>query len=185
MSYDFRADSSPDTDAYRQDPNIPADEDNPGVDEGAVVLLVGYANGGTFKLCGCGCSGKASSSKRTFLQGHDQRLIGILTRAYLNSAGVAAIDGGSIISGDAWSYARRTLTDRGLLKLDHAIKVGNLKASKRAETRLQNLPTSQPSWVPTADVKVGRWTYPAQRLQGTDQIRRNMKRDGTGAWTAV
>lgn len=173
-----RQDSSPDTDDYGVDEALYATDptaDNPGFHlDSTVILEVGFGHG-DFRLCGCGCKGKVASSKRTFMQGHDQALIGKLTRAALRGDDVAVADGGMLISGEALSMAAHLgLSQHGIAKLTRAIDAGK---AKRSATK----PAS--AWIDAVAVKVGRWTYPA-RTDGTI-TQRNSKRDGTGEWLTV
>jgi hypothetical protein len=156
-----RQDSSPETDDYGIDEALYARDpqaDNPGFHlDTTVILEVGFGHG-DFRLCGCGCKEKVASSKRTFKQGHDQRLVGILTRAALRGDDVAVQSGGVLISGEALGMAAHLgLSQHGIAKLNKAVEAGQAKRDRKPATPKQN-PTER------GQVKIGRWFYSATRM---------------------
>jgi hypothetical protein len=170
-TYDPRTDSSPDTEDIRAQ-GVRAD-DEPGVEDG-VILETGHGHG-DFRFCNCGCMGKVANSKRLFIQGHDQRLIGILTRAAVNGAEVHLRTGGTMTSGDALGIASHLLNVRGQEKLRRAVEAAMGKRD-RAQVAKAEAPKPQPV---AGTVKVGRWDYPAIR-EVDGNVVRNLLRDGTG-----
>jgi hypothetical protein len=175
-TYSPRTDSSPDTAEMGDNPALRSDpgSDNPGFDlDTTLILEVGF-NGSDFRLCNCGCLGKVANRQRLFMQGHDQRLVGKLTRAAVHGVDVAVVDG-AIISGDALGMAQHLLNAKGQAKLAHAVKVAVGKRD-RAQVAQAEAPKPQPV---AGTVKVGRWDYPAIR-EVDGNVVRNLLRDGTG-----
>lgn len=78
-TYDPRADSSPNTEAYRPGYR----NDPPGLS--GVILDRSDVDG--FRVCGCGCGAKVAG-KAKFAMGHDMKLKGILVRAHLSGTPV-------------------------------------------------------------------------------------------------
>lgn len=134
------------------------------------------------KACACGCQQAVTNTKRNFLPGHDQRLMGILVRAERENLQVSWSAGGMTIGGTAMDYGQLVLGETGVEKLKRYLATEPKRARKgRAAKPAKETPIGP---VKVADVKVGRWEYPAQRLQdGT--IQRNLRRDGSGPWVAV
>lgn len=68
--------------------------------------------------CGCGC-GEKTNAGRNFVQGHDQRLIGIL--AAHRTEEISFTDGDMLITTSATGYGARVFSPAGLAKLERAI----------------------------------------------------------------
>src|SRR5882757_1808859 len=194
--YDPARDSSAGTEDLREDEVHEGQETIPGID--GVILVTLNADGD--KTCLCGCLSPVTS-KRTFRQGHDQRLRGILIRANLHNAEVT-VRGGMQTSGDAMSLAVR-LDSQGVkgdwVESLHKAEARDAAKAAKAETRANQRATKHataaqidaamaageaaaPATI-AGTVKIGRWEYPAE--QRGDRIVRNAKRDGSGEWIPV
>jgi hypothetical protein len=196
--YNPAHDSSVDTDDLRTQ-----SDDEPGYDG---VILVQVREGDTaetvgqlIQTCACGCLA-AVREGRTFVQGHDQRLRGILTRAHLAGVEVTRMDGSAITS-SAMQYAIELDAERtggkswaaglGTAGAAQAAKVaGKLQADAEANTpaieaavtdAVEIAVSVEPTGYQAGTVKVGRWVYPARNWDG-GVLERNEKRDGSGAW---
>lgn len=201
MTYDPRVDSSPAAPNYWADPDAPdgSDEAAGFLADSTLILIVeprrehGAAKDApTFEVCFCGCEELKTNqkAKTSFLQGHDQRLIGKLIRAGRDGVEVALVGGGVITSGSADIMAAHLLGDNGVAKV-HA---GISREAKPRKSRAKTSPAeaaakaaAKPVEVepePEAvhgSVKVGRWQYPAVRYSD-GSVERNTKRDGSGEW---
>ncbi len=191
-------DSSVDTDDLRTQ-----GEDAPGYD-GVILSQVREGDtaetvGKLIATCACGCLA-AVRENRTFVQGHDQRLRGILTRAHLAGVEVTRLVGSAITS-SALEYAKQLDVEAsgakswsgGLLQARAAL--AEKAATKAAREVEQNTPaievavsdavdivvSVEPTGYQAGTVKIGRWVYPARNWDGGVK-ERNEKRDGSGAW---
>lgn len=191
-------DSSVDTDDLRTQ-----GEDAPGYDG---VILVQVREGDTAETvgkpiatCACGCLA-AVRDQRMFVQGHDQRLRGILTRAHLAGVEVTRMVGSAITS-SAMDYARQLDVERtGGKSWAGGLATAGAQLAEKAATRAareveKNAPaieaavtdavdvivSVEPTGYQAGTVKVGRWVYPARNWDG-GVLERNEKRDGSGAW---
>lgn len=111
--------------------------------------------------CACGCGDKTSAG-RSFVQGHDQRLIGLLAANHAQEVQFA--DGGMLITTDAIGYAARVFSSAGLAKLDRAIDRAKVApVASRSAVRTARQAPAEPATALGAEVtiKVGRHTYPA------------------------
>lgn len=70
------------------------------------------------QTCGCGCK-HPTNEGRSFVQGHDQRLIGILTRWAHTE--ISFEDGGMLVTTDARGYAARVFSPSGMDKLERSL----------------------------------------------------------------
>jgi hypothetical protein len=120
--------------------------------------------------CACGCGDKTNKG-RNFVQGHDQRLVGILVAHRLDE--VAYIDGGMRVGTDVRGYGARVFSEVGLAKLDRAIA----RAAGLPDGKL-NVLVPAPAEVKTEPehsigaivaVKVGRHVYDDAQVVGMDQ----------------
>jgi len=153
--YDARKDSSAGTDDLRADaPGADLDETGRPIGVDGVILVTDDGKGN--RTCSCGC-GRRIAGKVHFVQGHDQRLIGILTRAARNGQEVTERSGGVMTHGSAETYARRVLTGAGVAKLIAAVK-RPVAAPRTREVAPVEQRTEH------GQVKIGRWTYLATRV---------------------
>lgn len=137
-TYDPAADSSPDTEGYR--------EPDEGRELQGVILdrtQVEGDDGELFDACQCGCRSPLNPGRR-FVQGHDARLKGILMRAHLAGVEVHVLQGGMLISTDAMDEAK----DQGWAQF--------LKDAK-ARFDAKPAPKAKPEAGPMIEAKVGRW----------------------------
>lgn len=113
------------------------------------------------RLCGCGCGTVVKSRKSLYAPGHDARHAGLVARE------VVATGDMSLIKSALPSVALRDKATAMATRLaEKPVKSSSAKASTVVES-----------------VKVGRWTYPARKVNG--KVERNTKRDGSGEWVAV
>lgn len=168
-TYDPRRDSSPGTDDLRHREG----DTEPGVD-GGVILVTDDGKGN--RTCACGC-GRRVAGKVRFVQGHDQRLIGILVRASRNGQEIHERSGGVMVPGEPIGYARRVLTGNGVAKLVAAIN----RPAPQPKTRKAVAVVAEPI---EGIVKVGRWDYPATR-SADGAVSRCVRRDGSGDWMSA
>lgn len=150
----------------------------------------------SFDTCLCGC-GQTTGPKSMFKQGHDARLVSLTV--YATVYGTA--DMPSVVLPDDYNeqgdiqwridlvaeHIKRTLGDKLANKFfnaamngwDKAVRSKNgLDAPAPVNTADQRQP--EPTIEGAEPVKVGRWTYPARRVDG--HLERNTKRDGSGEW---
>ena len=124
--------------------------------------------------CRCGC-GETPSAKRNFRPGHDQRLMGILTRAVRENATFLVFEQPETTFGATpWQYGQMFLSDTGVAKLEKYF--ANEPKRRRASRAAAVAPAAQVE-APVADplpetVKIGRWTYPvvSVRRNGNGEI---------------
>jgi hypothetical protein len=90
-AYDPRSDSSPGTEAWR-----PGHKNNPGGLEGVILdWRTLPAPNDHLRPCPCGCRKPITGSRSRFVVGHDARLKGILTRAFITASPVHLLHDGT------------------------------------------------------------------------------------------
>lgn len=116
----------------------------------------------TFKACACGCRNGVTNAKRNFQPGHDQRLMGILVKGARAGIGeVSWTDGGMLVSGTAWDYASRVLSETGIAKLEAYLATEPKRARRGTATPVEEAPVLSSA----IRVKVGRWEYDARVIE--------------------
>lgn len=143
------------------------------------------------RKCNCGC-GENVAGKSNYRPGHDARHAGLVARAAVESfdAGQGHWDSkefyGSLPSPElrdkALAQVRRIIAKRAKAEAQGKAKgdtnISSLRGSRKRDVEPQ---TGTDSGLV---VKVGRWTYPARKLEnGTAE--RNTARDGGGEWVKV
>jgi hypothetical protein len=109
------------------------------------------------RLCGCGCGNPVVRKTSNYAPGHDARHASLVAREVVESG------------------------NHGLLT---ALPTTALQAKATAMVERLQAKASKPSKATKATtVKVGRWTYPARKVNGS--VERNTKRDGSGEWVAA
>lgn len=130
---------------------------------------------GENKGCACGCGLEVTNSKRNFLPGHDQRLMGILVRAHRENLDVMWTDGGMLVGGSGpMDYAELVLNEGGQVKLAGYLANTPKRARKSAKPAADAAPVVVADPLPKT-VKLGRWEYPVTGIE----------RDGNGTIVRV
>jgi hypothetical protein len=126
-----------------QDDQIEPDQQALGLDEDIPEFELAVGR------CSCGCDQSTSKNAR-FVQGHDQRLIGILARIAAAGDEVGFMVEGTTHTTNVVGFAARVFSSAGMAKLQRSIEVAK---AKPAEPRV-DLGTA-------VRVKVGRHEYDA------------------------
>ena len=125
------------------------------------------------RKCNCGC-GEPVGKKSLYRPGHDARHAGAIAREVAKD----------LVNPDSydWRMALEVLpTDALRAKAEaHARRLAGKGRKDQVKAGEKPAPAVTRELPP---VQVGRWTYPAQEVNGT--ALRNTKRDGTGEWVKI
>lgn len=152
--------------ASKYDPAKDSSRGSKPTPEQGVVLVVEEGQ------CPCGCGQSPKSPKRTFVQGHDARLRGILTRAHLTGTSVTVITGGKAKTGTALAAAKPHAFATQVKEAAEREKERAAARDQRAAERKQKAEEAKAAKAEKAKavkpsdlkgqrfpVKAGRWTY--------------------------
>ena len=140
-----------------QDDQIEPDQQALGLDEDIPEFELAVGR------CSCGCDQSTSKNAR-FVQGHDQRLIGILARIAAAGDEVGFMVEGTTHTTNVVGFAARVFSSAGMAKLQRSIEVAKSKQRTQAHDAIQR--AAKPA-EPRVDlgtavrVKVGRHEYDA------------------------
>lgn len=157
-SYDPRADSSSNTEAYR-----PGYRNNP---TGLSGVILDRRPDGDFRVCPCGCR-KHVAGKSRFAMGHDMKLKGILIRAYLSGTPIHVLVSGSLGSSadtrtaieEAARWSTPKLDWQKMLLEAETKQGGNVRAAiARAEAEVTERALA-PQVGSRKLIRLGRWEY--------------------------
>jgi len=155
---------------FRIETYDPQDDSSAG---GASPGCVGLVSGMTgYCHCGCGLTTRLISNGKgysRFLQGHDQRLKGIVTRAAAAGVPIAMFDPGATSpfdTVDAVEYASGVFSGPAVAKIEASATAYQQQAEKRQANRLAKAKAKAAKAAKEAEpesqqVKIGRWEYTA------------------------
>lgn len=117
--------------------------------------------------CPCGCGTKPNNAKRTFRQGHDARLKGILIRSGATGFKVRLVQDGKVTDKTALQVAQgHGFSDQvktGIAGAEEKIKArADREAQRKAKATQKKAAKAANSGVAKGDrfpIKMGRWTY--------------------------
>lgn len=147
-------------------------------------IVSGTDSATDLRFCRCGCGAVVNKGKSAFRQGHDQRLLGVLTRAHLAGEQIRIVNADGHELGRVWPMEVATELDR-TAKHPHWVQrlqdartrgaqqadtqhVRQLQAAQKAAEQVRGAiaqrQQEQEQLEPVeGKVKIGRWHYSAQQ----------------------